>query len=264
MVAVIVGQIEFKNYRFKIMDNNIGIIFISGAGLNNSIWNDLRVELQNQILCVDFPNRNSEENLNNKLTFDDYVNKITTEIKNWQKENFIIVAHSIGACVGLKVAEEFKNELKGFVAIGSVVPKSGQSFVSSLPFPQKVLLPIILTLLGTKPPRKSIETEICNDLKPETTLKVVNEFTAESKQLYTTRIKFGLPNTKRLYIKLTNDNSMPNNLQEKMAKNLEATKIEKLDSGHLPMLSKPNQLAKILSDFVSEIIKEEKTTNRKQ
>lgn len=236
------------------MDNTIGIVFINGAGLNSSLWNDLKGKFQNPVLTIEFPNRKSESNLNAKLTFDEYVTKSTTEIKNWQKENFIIVAHSIGAFIGLKVAEQFKNELKGFVAISSVIPNSGQSFVSSLPFPQKLLLPILLTLFGTKPPKKSIENELCNDLTNEQTLKIVNEFTSETKALYTTKISYDLPNTRRLYIKLINDKSMPTDLQDKMAKNLNATKVETLNSGHLPMVSRPNELAVILSDFVNEII----------
>lgn len=235
------------------MDNKIGVVFINGAGLNSSIWNDLKHKIDNPGLSVDFPSRKLKNNPNAKLTFEDYVNKATTEIKNWQKDNFIIVAHSIGACVGLKVAEQFKKELKGFVAIGSVVPKSGQSFISSLPFPQKLLLPILLSLFGTKPPKKSIEAELCNDLPSETTSKIVNEFTPEAKALYTTKITFDLPNTKRLYIKLTNDKSTSTTLQDEMAKNLNATNVKTINSGHLPMLSKPDELTNILTGFIDSV-----------
>jgi alpha-beta hydrolase superfamily lysophospholipase len=119
------------------------------------------------------------------MTFNDYVNSTAEPIKSWNNDSFIIVAHSIGACVGLKVAEQFKNELKGFVAISSVIPISGNSFVSSLPFPQKFILPIILNLIGTRPPRKSIENELCNDLNHQQKQKIITEFTPESKALFT-------------------------------------------------------------------------------
>lgn len=237
------------------MDNKIGIILIHGAGLNSSIWSDLTKKIDNPILGIEFPNRKSNNNLNSKLTFDNYVDTAVTQIRRWQKDNFIIVTHSIGACVGLKVAEHFNNKLKGFVAIGSVVPKSGQSFISSLPFPQKLLLPFLLSLFGTKPPEKSIIAELCNDLPPETTSKIVNEFTPEAKALYTTKIIFDLPDIKRLYIKLTNNKSMSINLQDEMAKNLKATKIEIINSGHLPMLSKPDELTNILTSFIDSVQK---------
>lgn len=243
------------------MNNNIGLVLIHGAGLNSSIWDELKSEINQTFLMIDFPNRKISDNANQTLTFDDYVNSTIEQIKKWDTKNFIIVAHSIGACVGLKVAEQFKNELKGFVAIGSVIPTNGSSFISSLAFPQKMIMPIILKLFGTKPPKKSIEYELCNDLTDEQTTKITTEFTPEAKRLYTTKINFSLPNTKRLYIQLTNDKSMPFALQNKMAKNLNANKIETIDTGHLPMLSKPKQLATSLSAFVKEIEQDDKTTN---
>jgi hypothetical protein len=97
-------------------------------------------------------------------------------------------------------------------------------------------------------------------LTAEQTLKIVNEFTPESKALYLTKINFNLPDTNRLYIKLKNDKTMPSTLQDKMAKNLNANKIITIDSGHLPMISKAKQLAGFLSAFANEIVKDEKTT----
>ncbi|MBA3901893.1 MAG: alpha/beta hydrolase, partial [Bacteroidetes bacterium] len=114
---------------------------------------------------------------------------------------------------------------------------------------------------GTKPPQKSIENELCNDLTSEQTQKIVNEFTPEAKALYTTKFNYNLPDIKLLYIKLTNDKSMPVVFQEKMAANLKANKTVSLESGHLPMMSKVKQLATILSDFVKEVEKDDKTTN---
>jgi len=46
---------------------------------------------------------------------------------------------------------------------------------------------------------------------------------------------------------------MPTDLQDEMAKKLNATEIQIINSGHLPMLSKPKELADILSDFINEI-----------
>src|SRR5690606_24754749 len=142
------------------------------------------------VLTIDLANKT-------KLTFDDYVNKVATEIENWKNDSFIIVAHSIGALVGLKVAERFNEKLKGFVAIGSFIPKKGQSFASSLPFPQKIVLPILLSLLGTKPPKKSIANEFCIDYRPNTTLKIKINLTLKAKTINTTKLHFDLHNKKR-------------------------------------------------------------------
>ena len=235
------------------MNNETGIVFIHGAGLNSSIWGGLKGKIKNPVLTLDFPNRKSKGTPNARLTFDDYLDTVIAEIKNRQKGDFILVAHSIGACIGLKAAGHFKKELRGFVAIGLVIPESGQSFVSSLPFPQKLLLPVLLSLFGTKPPPKSIEAELCHDLSPEMTSKVVNEFTAEAKALYTTGITFDLPDTRRLYITLTDDKSISPGLQDQMAKNFKAREVAALHSGHLPMLSRAEELAGILRGFVDKV-----------
>lgn len=241
--------------------NKIGIILIHGAGLSSSIWDELKKEINLPILTIDFPNRKMGDNINQSLTLDNYANSVVEQIKHWNMDNFIIVAHSIGACVGLKVSEHFKKELKGFVAIGSVIPTNGNSFVSSLPLPQKLLLPFILKMLGTKPPQKLIENELCNDLTAEQTQKIINEFTPESKKLYMTKITFNLPAKKRLYIQLTNDQSIPASWQSKMIEHLQATKVVTIESGHLPMLSKTKEVATTLLDFINEIEHTEKAFN---
>src|SRR5690606_34261072 len=112
----------------------------------SSIWDGLKKEIDQPLLAIDFPNRKMNDNANQTLTFDDYVHSAIQQITKWGCGYFIIVAHSIGACVALKVAEQFKSELRGFVAIGSIIPTSGNSFISTLPFPQKMIMPIILKL----------------------------------------------------------------------------------------------------------------------
>jgi len=102
-------------------------------------------------------------------------------------------------------------------------------------------MPIMLRLFGTKPPKKLIEKELCNNLSPEQMEKVVNNFTPESRLLFTTKIRYKKPEEKMLYIKSTNDNSVPVFLQDKMINNLSIQRVETIVGGHLLMLSHPKQ-----------------------
>lgn len=240
------------------MDDSVGIVLIHGAGLNGSVWDDLIEEINIPTLPIDFSNIKPDSNAISKLTFEDYINSATNQLNGWKKDHFIIVAHSIGAFVGLILANHFNHKLIGFVAIGSIIPVSGNSFVSSLSVPQKLIMPLILKFFGTKPPKKLIVSELCNDLTAEQTSKILDEFIPESKALYRTKIKFTLPDTNRLYIKLGIDKSIPCTFQDKMAKNLKAHKIITIESGHLPMMSNPKQLAAILSDFAAESVQDNK------
>lgn len=235
------------------MKDKLGIVFIYGAGLGGFIWDELKPLIKNPILTIEFPNRGVDDKTNVNLTFIDYKKSAIEQIEKWGIDNFVIVTHSIGGCVGLSLTDYFSKKVAGFVGISSAVPKNGNSYISCLPFPQSLLMPLILNLFGTKPPQKTIEQMLCNDLTPEQTSEVIKRFTPEAKLLYTTKVNYKNLDIKTLYIKLNNDKGLSVQLQDKMIKNLKAQKVVTLVSGHLPMISKPKELSEILNNFINEI-----------
>lgn len=230
-----------------------GFIFIHGAGLGSFIWDDVITLLKYPALSVNFPHRNDFNITTSKLRFDDYSNSVIEQISQFSCSKLIIVTHSIGGCIGLKVAKHFGERVAGFVAIGSAIPLQEKSFISCLPFPQKMILPVIMKLAGTKPPVKSIENGLCNDLNSKQKEMVIRNFTAESRFLYTDNCNAGIPNTDRIYIKMTLDKEFPVSLQNQMADNLKASQTETIESGHLPMMSKPVKLGEILNTFIDSL-----------
>jgi pimeloyl-ACP methyl ester carboxylesterase len=243
------------------MDKNFGIVFLHGAGLGSYIWDDVIPEIKYPMLAIDLPNREKGDKANASLTFGDYVQKVIDRVVEWDQMKIVIVAHSIGGCIGMKVADHLQDRLAGFVAIGAAIPKDGDSFVSCLPFPQRMIMPVILKLFGTKPPESVIRQELCNDISPEQAEKIVSNFTPESKSLYLAKVGTGIPATRTLYIKLSNDKGFPLQIQDKMAQNLQAKSIEILKSGHLPMISAPGKLAGILNKFILETLMIVPSTN---
>lgn len=235
------------------MNKEIGVVLLHGAGLGSFIWDDVKPLIKNPVLTIDFPNRETGNNANKNLTLDDYKKSAIEQIEKWNVAKFVIVTHSISGCVGLSLTDYFAKKVVGLVGISSAFPKKGKSFASSFPFPQNLLMPLMLSLLGTKPPQKIIEQSLCNDLTPEQTSKIVRRFTAEAKRLYTTKVYYTNPEVKKLYIKLTDDKGFPVQLQDKMIKNLNPPKVETLHTGHLPMISKPKELSEILNDFLNQI-----------
>lgn len=235
------------------MNNKVGIVLIHGAGFGSFIWDDLITLIKNPVLTIEFPNRGVGKKVNVNITFNDYKKSAIEQIEKWGIDNFIIVTHSIGGCVGLSLTDYFAQKVVGFVGISSALPTNGNSSFSCLPFPKNLIMPLILKLFGTKPPKKAIEQTLCNDLTSEQTSEVVNLFTAEAKLLFTTKVKYKPLDLITLYIKLTNDKAYPVQLQDKMIKNLNIKNIVALESGHLPMISKPKELSEILNNFINEI-----------
>ncbi|MFD2587242.1 alpha/beta fold hydrolase [Croceitalea marina] len=234
------------------MKENIGIVLIHGAGLSNFIWSETMKHFKEPILPISFPNREVGDKANAKLLFVDYLNAAIEQIDNWAVDRFIIVAHSIGGCIGLKISDHYKERVLSFIAISAILPKNGKSFTSSFPMPQKFILPIILKLFGTKPPQKVIKEELCNGLEISQSKEVIERFSPESIKLYTTKIHYDSLPKNTLFIKLSNDKSVSQNMQNKMIENLNCKEVVELNSGHLLMLSKPKQLAEIINNYLNK------------
>jgi hypothetical protein len=110
-------------------------------------------------------------------------------------------------------------------------------------------------ILGTRPPEAVIKKGLCNDLSTEKADEVFRRFKPESRSIYEQKITYNFPDIPKLYIKLTNDSAYRIQLQEKAIEHLKPQTIIELNTGHLPMISKPNDLSKIINEFVSKIDK---------
>ncbi len=232
--------------------NNVGLVMIHGAGLNTWIWDEMLLSINHPCLCIAFPNREKANKANQGYSLDQYLQETKDQIERAPFEQFILVTHSIGGCLGVLLADEYSTQALGLVGIGSAFPRSGGSFASCQPFPQNYLLPLILRFMGTQPPDDMIRTSLCNDLTDVQSEKIVARFTPESRALYTSKINFRTLPKNKMYIKLTRDQAISTSIQQNMIDNLGATHIEELDSGHLPMLSRPVELANIINEFANQ------------
>lgn len=232
------------------MKNEIGVVLIHGAGLGSWIWSETEKYLQNESLAVNFPRRNNESGANESLTLDDYCDYLLDQIQAWDKQKIIIVAHSIGGVIALKLADKLDDQVVGFVGISASIPKNGGSFVSTLPFFKRLLMSVILRVAGTKPPKSAIIKSLCNELTSNQSEMVTNKFVPESIHLFFDKCKVSIPTINKLYIKTSKDHEFPESLQDKMIKNLSTEQITILDSGHLPMISCPKELAGKINQFI--------------
>jgi pimeloyl-ACP methyl ester carboxylesterase len=227
----------------------IGFVFVNGAGLTSSIWNKVTEGLDHPCLLVDFPLREGTVESRKELALTDYVTHMQKQVNEWGARKFILVAHSLGGVLALKLASEFADRLVGFVAVGAAIPKNGGSFLSVLPFPKRILLSAIMQKMGTRPPESAIRTGLCNDLTPEQASEILYGFIPESLHVYTDRVDAPIPNVPKLYIKLVKDKEFGSSLQNKMVSHLSPQYVQSLDTGHLPMLRNPMGLRLLLENF---------------
>lgn len=230
-----------------------GFVFIHGAGLNSEIWSKVLEGLGHPYLLIDFPNRGIQKGLDKELALADYVMHIKKQIDEWEIRRVIIVAHSLGGVLSLKLAAGLHDRLAGIVAIGAVIPKKGGSFLSVLPLPKRILMSLILRKMGTRPPEAAIRAGLCNDLTEEQAAMIVKKFNPESVRVYTDRADAPAPAVPKLYVKLSKDKELSPSMQDKMISHFTPHAVESLETGHLPMLSDPDGLRRLLQNFIARV-----------
>lgn len=229
-----------------------GFVFINGAGLEGLVWSKVVEGFEHPFLLAEFPQRRSSFDSRSGLSLEDYVIHMKRQVDEWGARSIVIVAHSLGGVLALRLASLLTDRLAGIIAVGAAIPKNGGSFLSVLPFPQRILMSVILRTAGTQPPESSIRSGLCNDLSPDQAMELVKGFIPEAIRVYTDRINVPVPDVPKLFVKLTKDKELSPSLQDKMISNLAPQSIRSLDTGHLPMISNPEGLRSILEDFITE------------
>lgn len=232
--------------------NTTGILFLHGAGLSTHIWKDVEQNIKHPVLLAEYPHVDGTQKDQNKFTLEDYADYVMQQVDAWKVDDIVIVAHSIGGTLALKVAERLGERLGGFIAVGAVIPKDGGSYVSALPFPNRIIISAIMRLAGTKPPESAIRKTLCSGLSKEQADEVVTSSVTESTHLYFDKTNAAIPAVPRLYIRLTQDKELPITWQNTMARNLEAS-VKDVDFGHMPMLGKPQEIADAINSFASSL-----------
>lgn len=236
------------------VQERIGFVFIHGAGLEGRVWEQVTDGLGFPALLADFPLRDKTYESRRRLKLQDYVRHIRDQVLEWNSDRIVLVAHSLGGVLALQLAAELSERMAGFVAVSAAIPKQGGSFLSALPLPQKILLPILLRTVGTKPPASAIRSGLCSDVSAEQAEDIVQRFVPESVSVYSDKIDASAPEVPKLYIRLKQDKEFGLPLQNKMITNLSPQHVYDLDAGHLPMLSQPDQLRAMLQRFMTEAV----------
>jgi len=233
----------------KDLQDSIGFVFIHGAGLDNRIWRKVAEGFNHPYLLAEYPLRQGSADSRKRLSLEDYAIGMKKQIEAWGVRRIVLVAHSIGGVLALKLASELGNRLAGFIAVGAVIPKAGGSFLSAMPFPQRIIMAAIMRILGTKPPEAAIRAGLCSDLASDQASEIVRGFTPEAVRLFTDRVRASIPDVPRLYVKLTKDKEILPSLQDRMIAALAPGSVRSLDTGHLPMIGDPDGLRAILEEF---------------
>lgn len=247
------GQSKDKNY-----------ILVHGAWHGAWCWSKLiplMADRGYKVMAIDLPSHGNDTTDADSVTFADYVEKVTNTAKSIDGE-VILVGHSMGGTVISEAAEILgKVKVAKLIYLDAFLPQNGES-VSSL-----------AGLIEANLPKDSSRLTIGNGLivskngktsifKPEIADILFYHDCTESDKDYAhkhlSRQSFaplGTPvkvteeifgNIPKYYILCTESRDLDKSL---LPTRVKCEKTVKLESGHSPFFSKPDELAKLLVEF---------------
>lgn len=218
-------------------------MFLSGAGLPPWIWDGVRAALDEPGEVATYSK--------GRASLREIAEGVVMGLPEGRCH---LVAHSIGGTVAAGVAVLAPERIAAVTAVCAIVPRPGRSFASSLPAPQRYVMGAMVRLLGTRPPASVLRNQLCGGLDEATADRVVGGFEAESRRLYLDRLPVRPPPSwphDTAYLVTTDDAEFPAAWQKEYAGVLAATTTS-VASGHLPMLTHPDVVARVVARVDSD------------
>ncbi|MEI6462743.1 MAG: alpha/beta hydrolase [bacterium] len=120
MQTVISNKILEYSY-IKAKESSRGnVIFLHGWGCNKEIFSPIINELTNyDIYSLDLPGFGNSEKIKDAMNIDDYVTSVDSFINKLNLDNVIIIGHSLGGRICIKLASKNSSYLKKIVLVDS-------------------------------------------------------------------------------------------------------------------------------------------------
>jgi pimeloyl-ACP methyl ester carboxylesterase len=217
-------------------------VLLHGAGAGPWIWDRVIARLNGPAVAPEYPGRLAG------ATPETCADDIMTQLDRAGIRDAVLVLHSLAGVLAAPLASRLGARLKHLVPVSAVVPSPGRTFAQTMEFPARLVLPLLFRLnpKGLMPSPRMIRDELCGDLSPEDADAIVERHAAEWPGLYLTpasKLPDGVPMTSVI---LTGDRSVPPKLQRDIANRLGISRTHELDAGHLAMLSRPEELARLI------------------
>jgi len=225
-------------------------VLVHGAGMGAGCWDRLLPHLARPTIAVDLPGRGSRAAVAlTSMKLDDCAQAILDDVAD-VSDGIVLVAHSFAGVSVPRVMAELAPRLKHVVFLSAVVPPDGTSVLDQIdPAVREAVRASTAGGIYSQD-REGARLMLCNDMDAEQTQWTLDRVVDDSAALLTERVDLsGLAaDVPRTYIRLTNDACYSPGLQERSA-GLVGGAVEYLDTGHMAMVTAPEQLAKLLDDL---------------
>ncbi len=231
-----------------------GFVLIHGSELGAWVWEQVVAQLRSPALAVDLPGRGTRPADRRAIRLRDAVRSVAEDVGHWDVDRVVVVAHSFSGVLVPALAVSLGERVAAVVLVGATVPQDGKAWVDLLPLPQRLFLRGLYKLRpqGQLSPEGENRKTLCNDLDAETTAWFLERRVAEAPGYLLDAVPTATfpPNVPLHYVRLLDDRSMSDPVRDQMIRSLPHARVHDLHSGHLPMLSQPVALARLLDQIV--------------
>jgi pimeloyl-ACP methyl ester carboxylesterase len=220
------------------------VLFLSGAGLPAWIWDDVRAGLpeHHTTVVARYPRHTG-------ASLADYADAAAAQIS---APAFAVVAHSAGGVVATSLLSRHPGRVTAILGVAAVVPRPGRSFVSSMPFPTRLVLGAVLRAAGSRPPAKAVRN-LARGLPEAVADRIVADFDPEPVRLFRDSTPARDLPAARAYLRGSEDEEISAAVLRASAQTLQATWTQELPTGHLPMLQEPVRVGQAVQRLLAGV-----------
>lgn len=232
-------------------DDRTGLVLLHGSELGGWVWEPVSALLPCPALAPDLPGRGSRPADRSALTLQHAVDAVVDDVRSWGDRPVVLVAHSFSGVLAPAVALGLDDRVRAVVWLGATVPQPGRAWISETSAAQRLLLRTIARFRpdGVLSPRKESLRLLCNDLDASTAGAALERRVPEVWRYLLDPVRVAaLPaGVASHFVRLTQDQAQTPELRERSLARLPSAEVHELDAGHLPMLSRPAELAALLA-----------------
>jgi pimeloyl-ACP methyl ester carboxylesterase len=224
-------------------------VLVHGAGFGANCWDRLLPFLDRPALAVDLPGRGSRVDVPlTSVTLEDCATAILDDVATIDDDDLVLVGHSFAGVSVPRVMAELAPRLRHVVFLSAVVPPDATSVLDQIdPGVREAVRASTAGGIYAQD-RDGAQMMLCNDMDAEQTAWTLDRVVDDSAALLTETVDLsGLSaEVLRTYVRLTEDHCYSPELQERSAARVSGD-VQYLDTGHMAMVSAPEQLAKLLN-----------------
>jgi len=242
------------------------IVLLHGGAMSGAYWDRLIPLLRHPALALDMPGRAGKPADPMELTVDDCVRSLVADVDAAGVGDLVFVAHSSGGLFTPGVAAALGDRVRHIVLdAASVPPEGGCGLDSMKPKHREGVVQgmaaarrdgWVLTTPGAEPPEK-VRTAYGGDDLDDELVAFVNDprrCVKDSMNIYFQPVSWAaVGDVPITYVKHLRDRPSPPAFQDELIGRLRAMgrdpQVVEIDSGHIPAVTHPEELARILDDI---------------